>query len=136
MDECAVNNGGCDHICDNDEGSFECHCNEGYLLQDNGLTCSSKNQSPVASKINTFSTVNEELVGGGSNSGVIAGAVVGVLFIGLVITGAVLLLVIYRKRTKSFYFSCKLASAFLLYLSLSLNYLSLTSFLLSLSLFT
>ena len=43
VDECAVNNGGCDHICDNDEGSFECHCNEGYILKDNGLTCSSKN---------------------------------------------------------------------------------------------
>ena len=55
-----------------------------------------------------FSTVNEELVGGGSNSGVIAGAVVGVLFIGLVITGVVLLLVIYRERTKLFNFTCML----------------------------
>ena len=110
MDECALNNGGCDHICDNDEGSFECHCNENYILQDNGLTCSSKiNLLLLANNIFLFfSTTNEELVGGGSNSGVIAGAVMGVLFIGLVITGAVLLLVIYRKRTKSFNFTCML----------------------------
>ena len=43
MDECAVNNGGCDHTCDNDEGSFVCHCNDSYLLQEDGLTCTSQN---------------------------------------------------------------------------------------------
>ena len=34
-----MSNGGCDHICDNDEGSFECHCNYGFLLQEDGLIC-------------------------------------------------------------------------------------------------
>ena len=39
IDECAVDNGGCDHICVNKPGSFECQCKEGYLLGDDGKTC-------------------------------------------------------------------------------------------------
>ena len=91
------------------------------------MSCLLANNLPISFQQQMKSNLEE--------AGVIAGAVVGVLFIGLVITGAVLLLVIYRKRTKSFYFSCKLASAFL-YLSLSQLPLShlLSSLSLSLSL--
>ena len=39
IDECAVDNGGCEHTCINKPGSHECKCKEGYLLGDDGLTC-------------------------------------------------------------------------------------------------
>ena len=39
MNECSTNNGGCDHICTNTDGSFECSCNTGYSLTADGLTC-------------------------------------------------------------------------------------------------
>ena len=39
IDECAVDNGGCDHICINKPGSFECQCKEGYALGADGKTC-------------------------------------------------------------------------------------------------
>ena len=39
MNECSTNNGGCDHICINTVGSFECSCNTGYSLTADGLTC-------------------------------------------------------------------------------------------------
>lgn len=39
IDECLQNNGGCDHTCTNTFGSFECSCDQGYDLDENGLTC-------------------------------------------------------------------------------------------------
>ena len=39
IDECATANGGCDQICVNKPGSFECKCNAGYLLADDKKTC-------------------------------------------------------------------------------------------------
>ena len=30
INECLVNKGGCQHICTNTDGSFECSCNTGY----------------------------------------------------------------------------------------------------------
>nr|XP_006818543.1 PREDICTED: fibrillin-3-like [Saccoglossus kowalevskii] len=40
VNECATDNGGCDQICENTEGSFLCHCYPGYLLHADGYTCS------------------------------------------------------------------------------------------------
>ena len=40
VNECAVENGGCDHDCINLEGSFECFCETGYELQSDGKKCS------------------------------------------------------------------------------------------------
>ena len=34
VDECARNNGGCDHTCTNTAGSYACSCRAGYLLAD------------------------------------------------------------------------------------------------------
>ncbi|ESO84884.1 hypothetical protein LOTGIDRAFT_236092 [Lottia gigantea] len=38
-DECAEENGGCQHICKNNIGSFECACDNGYTLHENKLDC-------------------------------------------------------------------------------------------------
>lgn len=38
-DECAVNNGGCQHICKNTVGSYECACNNGFTLHENKHDC-------------------------------------------------------------------------------------------------
>ena len=40
VDECLSDNGGCDHNCTNTEGSFECSCLKGFLLDSNMTSCS------------------------------------------------------------------------------------------------
>ncbi len=40
IDECSTNNGGCEHDCDNNDGSFLCSCDSGYQLDNNSLNCS------------------------------------------------------------------------------------------------
>lgn len=42
VDECALRNGGCDHICKNKQGSFECRCKVGYKLTSDRKTCIGK----------------------------------------------------------------------------------------------
>ncbi|XP_058060742.1 tolloid-like protein 1 [Anopheles bellator] len=39
IDECAVNNGGCQQECKNTVGSYLCSCRNGYTLHDNGHDC-------------------------------------------------------------------------------------------------
>ena len=39
IDECAVDNGGCNQICINTPGSSECVCKDGYELGSDGKTC-------------------------------------------------------------------------------------------------
>lgn len=39
IDECSVRNGGCDHICENSPGNFQCSCRNGYILSQDGTTC-------------------------------------------------------------------------------------------------
>ena len=39
IDECSMNNGGCDQMCTNTNGSYVCSCDDGYTLNDDGLTC-------------------------------------------------------------------------------------------------
>lgn len=38
-DECAVNNGGCQHVCKNTVGSYECACHNGFTLHENKHDC-------------------------------------------------------------------------------------------------
>lgn len=38
-DECAVNNGGCQHICKNTIGSYSCACHNGFVLHENKHDC-------------------------------------------------------------------------------------------------
>ena len=39
IDECGHSNGGCDHGCNNSEGSFECSCRDGFTLTGDRLRC-------------------------------------------------------------------------------------------------
>ena len=39
IDECAADTDGCNQICTNTEGSFECSCRSGFTLLDDGKTC-------------------------------------------------------------------------------------------------
>ena len=39
IDECATNASGCNQICNNTAGSFECSCRSGFTLLDDGRTC-------------------------------------------------------------------------------------------------
>lgn len=39
IDECGDGSGPCMHVCKNTIGSFECSCNTGFLLQNDGLSC-------------------------------------------------------------------------------------------------
>uniref|UniRef100_A0A1B0G546 Metalloendopeptidase n=1 Tax=Glossina morsitans morsitans TaxID=37546 RepID=A0A1B0G546_GLOMM len=38
-DECSNRNGGCEHMCQNTFGSFECLCRDGFILHGNGRNC-------------------------------------------------------------------------------------------------
>ena len=39
VDECLVENGGCEQVCVNSDGSFRCDCVGGYALSSSGVTC-------------------------------------------------------------------------------------------------
>ena len=40
INECDALNGGCEHLCQNNNGSYNCKCNKGFFLDGNGKTCS------------------------------------------------------------------------------------------------
>lgn len=44
MDECSLNYGGCDDVCNNTPGSFSCSCSTGYMLLMDGRTCADVNE--------------------------------------------------------------------------------------------
>ena len=39
INECALDNGGCQHNCINTDGSYYCSCDTGYDLQQDKLSC-------------------------------------------------------------------------------------------------
>ena len=39
IDECEMMNGGCQHSCINTPGSFQCSCDQGYMLLGDGPIC-------------------------------------------------------------------------------------------------
>jgi len=45
VNECALENGGCQHRCINSAGSFRCLCNTGFVLQPDGKSC--RHQSEI-----------------------------------------------------------------------------------------
>lgn len=38
-DECATDNGGCQHVCRNTIGAYYCSCHQGFVLHENGHDC-------------------------------------------------------------------------------------------------
>ena len=42
VNECQTSNGGCEQVCINTVGSFECSCNLGFSLLSGGINCSGK----------------------------------------------------------------------------------------------
>lgn len=47
INECSVNNGGCEHGCENTMGGFECFCHPGYRLHWNKKDCIGKPTPPA-----------------------------------------------------------------------------------------
>ena len=41
INECEIHNGGCEHHCQNTDGSYYCNCNSGFVLSGNGHSCTS-----------------------------------------------------------------------------------------------
>lgn len=39
VNQCNINNGGCQHICDDSRGRGLCRCRQGYRLNPDGRTC-------------------------------------------------------------------------------------------------
>ena len=42
INECDTENGGCEQVCMNTEGSYTCECHPGYDLKENGRECIGK----------------------------------------------------------------------------------------------
>ena len=51
-DECAINRGGCQHICKNTVGSYECACHNGYTLHENNHDCKEGKRFNVCNSFN------------------------------------------------------------------------------------
>ena len=47
IDECSVNNGGCNQTCTNSIGSYQCSCSSGFTLNQDGHSCDSKSSTIV-----------------------------------------------------------------------------------------
>ena len=39
IDECLLSIDDCEQTCENTDGSYVCHCGEGYMLNEDGRTC-------------------------------------------------------------------------------------------------
>jgi len=58
-DECASNNGGCNHICTNTIGDYYCKCQAGYMLQVDRHTCAEATcEHEITSHVGTLSSPN------------------------------------------------------------------------------
>lgn len=42
IDECTIENGGCETFCTNSEGSYDCSCNVGYALMPDMRSCTGR----------------------------------------------------------------------------------------------
>ena len=56
IDECAVNNGGCEHQCVDTPESYYCECDSGYELSDNEHTCDFVCGGTFTDRIGNFQT--------------------------------------------------------------------------------
>jgi len=44
VDECVKSNGGCQHVCKNEVGSYQCLCHSGHLLGTDEYNCEGINK--------------------------------------------------------------------------------------------
>ena len=42
FNECSLNNAGCEHVCNNTAGSFNCDCRAGFKLKADKMGCEGK----------------------------------------------------------------------------------------------
>ena len=42
VNECSINNGGCEQICVNEVGNYHCECHPGYKLANDPISCVGK----------------------------------------------------------------------------------------------
>lgn len=54
VDECADNNGGCQHQCTDTVGGYECSCKDGYSIDCDGHSCNGKYSSCATYKYNNW----------------------------------------------------------------------------------
>ena len=57
VNECATNNGGCNHLCINAPGTATCGCNAGFFLAVDGVTCTSKDRVPLNLILHFFNSI-------------------------------------------------------------------------------
>jgi len=51
VDECEINNGGCQQRCNNSVGSYNCYCDDGFVLASDGKICNGTSSSPLLSSL-------------------------------------------------------------------------------------
>ena len=51
VNECDINNGGCEHNCENTEGSYKCSCLANYFLNRDGHTCTGEFLIPITIRL-------------------------------------------------------------------------------------
>ena len=45
IDECSAGTSGCEQICNNNDGSYNCECDMGFVLKSDRLSCIRGNKS-------------------------------------------------------------------------------------------
>lgn len=58
INECLMNNGGCDHFCRNTVGSFECGCQKGHKLLTDERTCQGEHPPTRAQQAQSLAVVS------------------------------------------------------------------------------
>ena len=61
FNECSLNNAGCEHVCNNTAGSFNCDCRAGFKLKADKMGCEGRTQSfvSVVSCVNRCHLINK-----------------------------------------------------------------------------
>lgn len=62
INECLMNNGGCDHFCRNTVGSFECGCQKGHKLLTDERTCQGERPPTRPQEPQSLVVVNESFL--------------------------------------------------------------------------